>query len=400
MNLAILVAFVALWPSPGDKGDERPGPPLKQRTSRGTTGPITYEVFEEVYYRSADLPARRHPYAGSLYFTRQFKYAVMQGQGVYAYSDRPLHLIHNYACEQPAGTAEIPWTCQATVFVMKGSRPWRDIPEDFRPRELEEAGVALIAEKEAVEVDGAFQTIAPHPSRPLFATINHGCCDSPSRVSVHGFDGRLVCPPADLYLGDVETGPWDKLPIEADSLHCPGGQRVKVPASLLEEATSLIQLHAGRLLSRYRLSEASDIQGDWKDYAGRYGHPPVFAYGDYNDDGFPDLAFLLPLRIPSRPGVGFGLFCLLSQEDRSFHLVTIEEDKGSGLYGHGLATVRPGRYPTFCGLPGTPLPDCQGQSKQVSLQADAIHSYAFESSGAFYVWDAARGRFQRVQVAD
>jgi hypothetical protein len=353
-----------------------------------------------VYYRSADLPARRHPYAGSLYFTKPFKYAVMQGQGVYGYRDRPLHLIHNYSCEQPAGTAEVPWTCRATVFVMMGSQSWRDIPEGNRPRELEEAGVALIAEKEAVEVDGAFETIAPHPSRPLFAGINHGCCDSPSRVSVHGFDGRLICPPADLYLGDVETGPWDKLPIEAERLRCPGGQRVKVPASLLEDATSVIQLHAARVLSQYRFSEASDLQGDWKDYAGRYGHPPVLAYGDYNGDGESDLAFLLPLRRPSRPGVGFGLFCLLSQEDLSFRLVTIEEDEDSGVSMHGLGTARPGRHPTFCGRPGTPTPECRGQPKEVVLQTDAIHLHAFESSGAFHVWDAARGRFQRVRVAD
>lgn len=394
-----MVALAAYWSAPSPGGG-RPGPPVTQRTSRGTDGPIAYEVFEEVYFRSPELYARRHPYSGAGYFNRPFKHAVLQGQGVYAFRDRPLHLIHNYACEQPAGTAEIPWTCQATVFVMKGSQPWRDVPEGFRPRELEEAGVALIAEKDAVEVDGAFEAIAPHPSRPLFAGINHGCCDSPSRVSVHGFDGRLVCPPADLYLGDVETGPWDALPIEANSLRCPGGQLVKVPPPLLEEATSLVQLHAARVLSRYRFTKASDLQGDWKDYAGRYGHPPVFAYGDYNGDGESDLAFLLPVRTPSRPGAGFGLFGLLSQEDLSFRLVTIEEDEDSSLSQHGLGTVRPGRHPTFCGRPGTPPPECRGQPKEVTLPTDAIHLQAFESSGAFYVWDDAKGRFRRVQVAD
>lgn len=379
---AVVLVLVASSSSPPVYEDEYPGPPLRQRTRRGTAGPITYEVFEEVYYRSAVLTDRRHPYAGSLYFTKPFKYAVMQGQGVYGYRDRPLHLIHNYTCEQPAGTAEMPWTCQATVFVMKGSQPWRAIPEANRPRQLEEAGVALIAEKEAAEVEGAFETIAPHPSRPLFAGINHGCCDSPARVSVHGFDGRLFCPPADLCLGDVETGPWDKLPIEADSLHCPGGQRVEVPPSLLEEATSLIQRHAAGILSRYRFSEARDIEGDGKECAGRYGHPPVFACGDYNGDGESDLAFLLPLRRPSRPGVGFGLFCLLSQEDASLRLVTLAEDENGRVSRHGLGTVRPGRH------------------KELTLHTDAIHLHAFESSGAFYVWDAARRRFQRVQVAD
>ena len=173
-----------------------------------------------------------------------------------------------------------------------------------------------------------------------------------------------------------------------------------MPPSLLEEATSPIRLHAARVLSRYRLAEASDIQDDWKDYAGRHGHPPVFAYGDYNGDGESDLAFLLPLRMPSRPGDGFGLFCLLSQEDLSFRLLTIEEDEDSRVSALGLGTVRPGRHPTFCGLPGKPPPECRGQPKDVALQTDAIHLYAVEKSGAFYVWDAAKGKFQRVQVAD
>jgi hypothetical protein len=395
---ALVLATVS--PAVAASEDERSGPPLKQRTERGTSGPFTYEVFAEEYVQSRELSARRHPYAGVIYFTKPFKYAVMQGQGVYRFRDRPLDLIHNYICDQPAGTAEIPWTCQATVFVQKGSQPWRLVPEGLRPHKLEEEGVALIAEKDGAEVDGAFQTIAPHPSRPLFAGINHGCCDSASRVSVHDFDGRLLCPPADLYLGDVETGPWDKLTIEADEIRCPGGQKVKVQPSLLEEATSLIQLHARPLLSRYRLVEASDAREDWKAYAGTHGHPPVFAYGDYNDDGFSDLAFLLPLRRPKRTGVGFGLFCLLSQDDQTLRLVTVEEDTQSRLPVHGLAAARPGRRRTVCGLPGTLRAECQGQTIEVTLQSDAIHLYAFESAAALYVWDATQGRFRRVQIAD
>jgi hypothetical protein len=400
MNLAILVALAALWPSPEDKEVERPGPPTRQRRITGTSGPITREVFQEEYSQSADLTARRHPYEGAVYFTRPFKYAVLQGQGVYRYRNQPLHLIHNYTCEQPAEAGQVPWTCKATVFVMKGSQPRGPTPDGMRPREVEDAGVRLITEKEGAEIDGAFEEIAPHPSRPLFAGINHGCCDSPARVSVHDFDGRLLCPPADLYLGDVETGPWDKLPIEADTLRCPGGQRVKVPQSLVEEATSLVRRHGAGVLSRYRLSEASDIQGDWKDYAGRHGHAPVFAYGDYNNDGESDLAFLLPLRRPSRPGVGFGLFCLLSQEDQSFRLMTVEENEHGRVSVHGLETIRPGRHPTLCGLPGTPGPECRDQPKEVALQTDAIHLHAFESSGAFYIWDTGRGTFRRVPVAD
>jgi hypothetical protein len=207
-------------------------------------------------------------------------------------------------------------------------------------------------------------------------------------------------PPADLYLGDVESGPWDKLPIEAGGLRCPDGTRVPVPPSLHEEATTLVREHAGRLLSRYRLSEPGDVQGDWARYASPHGGPPVFAYGDYNDDGMSDLAFLLPLRRPRRLGRGFGVFCLLSQDRGAYRLETVVEDTDGLLSAHGLAVARPGRRSTFCGLPGSPGPECAGQPREVVLQTDAIHVYAFESGADLFAWDAASARFRRVRIAD
>lgn len=393
-------SFLFAW------SEERRGPPIQQVVAKGTIGTIEYEDFREMYHATGDLWARRHPFAGAEFTFVPYRYASMQGRTVFRYRDRRLWLVHNFSCSQPAGTAEVPWTCDAVVFVMKGERPVAERSAGLR---TEEAGYALVDAEEYAEVRGDFDHVDPHPSLPVFAGIQRGCCDSDSVVSIFDHDGAELCPATPLYVGGLDDkGTWDKIRIDNGRVRCPDGQRVDIATSERQSAALLIRSHAPGVLEAYRLPEAGDARGDWQEHRRRTGYLPDHSYGDFNGDGVEDLAFLLPRRAAAEPGskdaspgAGYGLFCLLSRAPEAFRLVPIEEEPSAAVWSHGVATVHPGRYAVLCGQPGAKsLPECRGKPKQIVLKHDAIHRSAFETSSAYYVWDVRRQAFKRVPVSD
>jgi hypothetical protein len=226
MWLCLLVLSTLAAGEPPADEQKRAGPPLRQGSRKGTIGAsIAYEEFREIYDRSQDLAQRRHPFAGGDYVSRPYRAAVMQGQAVFRYRERPLWLVHNFFCWQMAGTAEMPWSCESTVFILKGGHPVTDRPSGERPRWTTESGFTLLDPEDSAEVSGDFDAIEPHPGRPLFAAIQRGCCGSESRVSIHDFDGRTLCAPSRLLIGWDGVGTWDKVRIEKGQVYCPDGTR-------------------------------------------------------------------------------------------------------------------------------------------------------------------------------
>ena len=239
MWLSLLVLWAVAADEPPATAQTRSGPPIKQIVRKGKIGAsIEYEDFREIYDRSRDLAQRRHPFDGSDYASRPYRVTVMQGQAVFRYRERPLWLLHNFFSWQMAGTAEMPWSCESTVFVLKGGHPVTDRPASERPWRAEEGRFTLLDPEDSAEVSGDFDAIEPHPSQPLFAAIQRGCCGSESRVSIHDFEGRALCAPSNLLIGwDYKTpdqpdvGTWDRVRIEKGRVYCPDGTRASIEAA-------------------------------------------------------------------------------------------------------------------------------------------------------------------------
>jgi hypothetical protein len=213
-----------------EQSERRSGPPIEQVVRKGAVGPFEFEDFRETYVRSRNLGRRRHPFDGSWYWGQPFRSEVMQGQAVFRHRHRALWLLHNFFCSKPAGTAELPWACEARVLVVRGGRRVAERTPGEHPRRTEDEGFLLLDPETESEIKGDFEMIEPHPELPLFAGLVLGCCDSPSRVSVHDFEGRVLCPTADLYFGLEESPrPWTKMPVDNQRLRCPDGRWVTIP---------------------------------------------------------------------------------------------------------------------------------------------------------------------------
>ena len=209
---------------------ERPGRPIKQATRSGEVGRWTYEDFRETYIRSDELHRRRHPVNGASYVAEGHHFGLLQGQTAFRHRDQPLWLLHNFTCTQPTMTAEVPWDCQAIVFVLEGSVP-------IAPPPVAPGGLALVDAEREVRIEGDFEAIEPHPSLPIFAAMRYGCCDSPSRVSVHHLDGRTLCALREMRL---ESGlgwqgePWQAIKADAKAVACLDGTRVPLAAPAIQ----------------------------------------------------------------------------------------------------------------------------------------------------------------------
>jgi len=194
------------------------------KTERGTIADsIEYTRYVEEWVGGPERwdEGRRQPFAGTLYHGTRWR-DVRQGQAVYRWRERPLYLIHDFFCTSPAVGATMPYTCEATAFVVKAGPP---LPEHGGRLEDD-----LIA-----QVEGDFGDVEPHPMLPVFASIRYGWnekgwSDEEAMVSVHDFSGRMLCPKATLVVLDASgQGIWNKLKVEKGLLACPGGSRVKIP---------------------------------------------------------------------------------------------------------------------------------------------------------------------------
>jgi hypothetical protein len=313
---------------------------------RGGAGAVAWDDVQETYHRGDRLASLAAPVPGAQYLTHRIRYAVLQVRAVHRHRARPVHLVHNAFCTQPAGTAEVPWSCESTVFALDG------------PHEA--------------EVDGAFERVDLHPARPLFAGITWGCCGGESAVSVHALDGRLLCPAAPLMLEYEDASVWNVLRIEGSTVVCPDGSRAPAGESLAERATRLVHDHAKTLLRSHRLPVAADRRGDWAVWAGRHGDVPIAAAGDFDGDGVEDDALLLPRR----QGAGFAVFALLA-EGISRRVFILEDDRDSPATGHGLETER-----------------------EPAAPRDTIVLRGFETTAVRFTWDEAAHRFRRVRLED
>jgi len=208
---------------------ERPGPQIEQAERRGELGPWQYEDVREEYYRSRHLARRRHPVNGVPYVLEGHRYAVMQGQTTFRHREKPLWLVHNFYCTQPAMTAEMPWDCAGVLFILEGIVP------RAQGHAREEDGFALVDAKDEVRIEGDFHAVEPHPDLPIFAAIREGRGDSPARVTVHHFDGRTLCDVRDLplwYLG-WRGEPWERIKADKDAVSCLDGTRVPLASPAL-----------------------------------------------------------------------------------------------------------------------------------------------------------------------
>ena len=162
--------------------------------------------FEE-RYDAGDLAGEEPVYAGATYRGSGLVRGLRQGHVEYRLKKQDVFLVHDYRCTAPYQGAEMPWDCEASVFVL------RKAPDG------EGGGYVEVAHVE--HANG--EQLLVHPSLPVFAVTRAGCCDGPSRVAIYDMLGRAVCPAADSTAADPFAG--------SEAVSCPGTKKKpEIPA--------------------------------------------------------------------------------------------------------------------------------------------------------------------------
>lgn len=215
---ALAVAGLVLLPATATAGPEG-------KTERGTIGAsIEYERYVEECVGGPERSGggKRQPFAGTMYAGTRWR-DVRQGQAVYRWSERSLYLIHDFFCTTSAVGATLPWSCEATAFIVRAGPP------------LQEHGGRL-ADDLVGKLDGDFGDVEPHPTLPIFLAVRYGWgekgwSDEEALVSVHDLSGGTLCPKTALVVvGGTGQDIWASVKVDGARLVCPGGRRVSIPA--------------------------------------------------------------------------------------------------------------------------------------------------------------------------
>lgn len=146
--------------------------------------------------------------------------------------------------------------------------------------------------------------------------------------------------------------------------------------------------------SGYRFPGEADYSGDWRESRGA-GRAPFVVRADFNSDGAPDEAWLLPA---SRSGTGWGLFAALGSAKGPRRFVRLEQGDRTKVQGFGISLVKPGQYKTAC---GKGYWACERDEPAVLvLKSPAFEFFAFESASSIFWWDPRAGAFRRTWISD
>lgn len=145
--------------------------------------------------------------------------------------------------------------------------------------------------------------------------------------------------------------------------------------------------------SGYRFPSEADYSGDWKEFRATVPMPFVVR-ADFNGDGTPDEAWLLP----TSSGTGWGLFAALGSATGPRRFVRLEQDRKTEVQGFGITLVKPGQYKTAC---GKGYWACKRDEPEVlDLKSPAFEFFKFESASSIVWWDPRARAFRRTWISD
>lgn len=142
--------------------------------------------------------------------------------------------------------------------------------------------------------------------------------------------------------------------------------------------------NATHLFTTYRFPDNRDTSENWSGYKMTHGRFPTLCTANFNGDGHPDIAFLLASRRSDQVGV----FCLVSNGNDTFQLVTLEQSK-EPLASLGIQIAPPGQYTTANDKPTA-----------FDLKIPGIDFFQFECCNSFFVWDLPQKSFIRIWMSD
>lgn len=144
----------------------------------------------------------------------------------------------------------------------------------------------------------------------------------------------------------------------------------------------------------YRLPNDADYSGDWQDFRAKAAKP-FMVQADFNGDGLPDEAWLLPATTPT----GWGLFAFLGAPKGQRRVVLLDSHAREPIQRYGVSLVAPGQHTTLCGKMGYDA--CRpGEPAVLDLKFPAVNFYVFESANSVFWWDRQAGHFQRTWISD
>ncbi len=140
----------------------------------------------------------------------------------------------------------------------------------------------------------------------------------------------------------------------------------------------------------WRQPSAAEIGQKWRDPS---PHRYAVVSADLDGDGMVDRARLMV----ATSGSGGALVVELGGEPpRS---VVLERDGDPAwLNAKGVDAVRPGEYRTACGKGYWACG--QGEPEVLTLSLPAIEYFTYESASSYFLYDGAKGTFQRVWISD
>ena len=143
----------------------------------------------------------------------------------------------------------------------------------------------------------------------------------------------------------------------------------------------------------YRFPTDADYSDGWKDF--RASTPtPFVVKADFDNDGQPDQAWLLP----AIPGPGWAVFVFLGSSKGPHRTIRLERDQKTEPQGFGMALVKPGQYKTAC---GKGYFECKrGEPDVLDLTLPAFELFKYESASSIFWWDSKSGRFKRTWISD
>lgn len=138
----------------------------------------------------------------------------------------------------------------------------------------------------------------------------------------------------------------------------------------------------------WRFPEETDYSGSWQAF--RTVIPePFHVQADFNGDGLPDDAWIMPSTIHK----GSGLFVFLAQQEGDPKIIALDInpaiDKPQYM---GIKVVQPGDYKTACGKGRVPCG--RGEPEVLHLTQPAINYFVFEGANSFFWWDAQDAQSQ------
>ena len=161
------------------------------------------------------------------------------------------------------------------------------------------------------------------------------------------------------------------------------------------QLTFMLPVGAASNLDGWRFPDERDVTGNWR----RFRQPDSEFYttaADFDGDGTRDEAWILIKNDDSQ----WGLFVFLNADSADRQVIELERTDMAKAppQNIGIELAKPGSYATPCAKGYYPC--APGEPRTITLRRPAINYLVFEKANAFFFWDEARVRFERIWISD